>query len=205
MIKKSQESLAAVWKGVRCLLRAGAMANNGKAGRNMGTEWMGRYRNMVEAMIRFGNVYAQTLSEPGFIECSAEITGEELQVLEYILENEVLHLNMAEIAKRLSIPQSSFSKLVKRLTQKGLLEKYHSKSNRKNVIICVSEYGKKVYDEYVQSSVNGKWGRMFENLDDISEDSLAAFTQALNGFCEDVLQKKSRGEEKEEELLIRIE
>ena len=78
-------------------------------------DWMGEYRELVESIIGVVNIYNQIQNErvfTGGIE-GLRLSATEVQVIEYILENEEKNSNMSEIAKRLSISQSSFSKKIK--------------------------------------------------------------------------------------------
>ena len=81
--------------------------------------WMGKYRTFVEMLIKYGNSYAQSYNTEGDYGISAVFSPSQLQVLEYILENEEKNQNMAEIAARLGIMPSAFSKNVKKMTQKS--------------------------------------------------------------------------------------
>ena len=68
------------------------------------------------------------------------ISYAQIQIIEYLQENEELHQNMEQLAAKLGITTSNFSKLVNKLESKGLLQKYHAANNRKEVIIQVTEY-----------------------------------------------------------------
>ncbi|WMJ81522.1 helix-turn-helix domain-containing protein [Clostridium sp. MB40-C1] len=105
----------------------------------MELEWMRKYRNFVEKIIKFGNSYAQSYKTEYNYNTSIKFSASQLQVVEYILENEENHQNMSEIASRLGISPSAFSKNVNKMVKKGLLEKFHTSDNRKDVIIKVSD------------------------------------------------------------------
>ena len=141
--------------------------------------WMGKYRTFVEMLIKYGNSYAQSYNTEGDYGILTVFSPSQLQVLEYILENEEKNQNMAEIAARLGITPSAFSKNVKKMTQKGLLEKYHTSENRKNVIIRVSELGRKVYEEYTQFAYRRVYKEIFEILDTVPEEYVEKFTHIL--------------------------
>ena len=57
--------------------------------------------------------------------------------MEYLLENEERRDNMTAIAKRLGITRSNFTKIVKRLEEKGLVEKRYLSGNRKSMTVTV--------------------------------------------------------------------
>ena len=72
----------------------------------------------------------------------------QIQVLEYLLENEEQNQNMSQIASRHGITLNNFSKLVNKIEKKGLVEKFFIKGNRKSIVIPVSPLGRQVYEAY---------------------------------------------------------
>lgn len=171
----------------------------------MKLEWMGNYRNVVEAMIGMGNAYYQVYNVKNLIS-EIQMSPAKLQVMEYILENEEQNENMSEIAKRLSISQSAFSKIANQLVKEGFLEKYHAANNRKNIIMKVSDYGKECYEAYSHGEKTDVWRRIFKKLDGLDEKSIQIFVDCLNEVTE-ALQKwdTSEIEEEEEITLIKVE
>ena len=88
-------------------------------------KWMGRYRGVVEQLIRYCNVYAGVYKkETLYPKTNVAVSYSQVQVLEYLLENEELNQNMSTIAKRLGITLSSFSKMINVLMEKGLVENW---------------------------------------------------------------------------------
>ena len=173
----------------------------------MKLDWMREYRPTVEAMISFGNAYSQVVNIPGIMTDAAMINATEVQVLEYILENEERHENMSTIAKRLNISQSTFSKMTKQLVSKNLLEKYHSSSNSKNVIIKVSTHGREVYEKYSRDTFERFWKDIFAELDKLDDASIAVFNDILTLFAEQTMDaiRSFNSSETVEQELIRIE
>ena len=153
----------------------------------MKLDWMGNYRSVVEAMIGMCNSYSQCMNQPVFETDCVSLSPSQLQVLEYILENEDRNENMSRIAQRLSISQSNFSKMVKQLVKKGLLEKYHTADNGKNIIIRVSPAGKRFYDIYSHCEMTDVWRRIFEKLDSVKPEDVEVFVSCLAEFT-DVMQ-----------------
>lgn len=142
----------------------------------MKLEWMGEHRDLIEKVIRFGNRYAVTLRNTFPITNDISLNIAEVQVLEYLLENEERKENMAEIARRLGISASSFTKHVARLASLGLLEKYHRGQNKKDIIVLVSEKGKQVYTTYAESSYTNWMETVSEVLSDIPKQYLEQVT-----------------------------
>ena len=58
----------------------------------------------------------------------------------------------------------------------GLLERYCTATNRKNIVIKVSEAGKNFYNYYAQSKQVDAWHEMFKELDKIDKESIQSFT-----------------------------
>lgn len=67
----------------------------------MQLNWMGKYRNFLEQLIRFGNLYAQAYKVEDSYTESTSFSPAQIQIMECILENEDNNLKMAEIASNL--------------------------------------------------------------------------------------------------------
>lgn len=169
----------------------------------MKLEWMGRYRALVEAMIGMGNAYSQVSKNEIFGD-EVKLNSVQLQVMEYILENEEMNQNMSQIAARLSISQSNFSKITNQLVKKGILEKFHTRSNSKNVIIKVTDKGREFYNEYSHNDSTEVWRRIFLILENVENENIEKFVACLNEFTNEMNRGPKIKDEKGEEL-IKIE
>ena len=167
----------------------------------MKLEWMGEYRDLVEKLIRYCNQYAQCYNIEQSFNTAVKFSFSQLQVMEYILENEECRENMAAIAARLGVPPSTFSKNVKRMMEKGLLEKYHSGSNRKDIIIRVSDLGRQSYEQYSKFVYDNGFARAFGILDAVPKEYIALFAQSLDTSGN----TDSGSDSKREEPLVKIE
>lgn len=173
----------------------------------MKLEWMGDYRPVIEAMIGMCNAYSQVVNLEVFRDGTVSVSPAELQVMEYILENEERHENMSQIARRLCISQSSFSKMVKHLAGKGLLEKYRTANNSKNIIIQVSPSGRAFYEAYSSGEMTDVWRRIFRRMEGLDAETVQIFIDSLNEFTRDVqrgIENVSHPEQGKSEL-IKIE
>lgn len=173
----------------------------------MKLEWMGAYRPVIEAMIGMCNAYSQVVNLEVFSDGNVSVSPAELQVMEYILENEERHENMSQIARRLCISQSSFSKMVKHLVGKGLLEKFRTANNSKNIIVQVSPLGRAFYEAYSRGDMTAVWRRIFRRMEGLDAETVQIFVDSLNEFTDDVqrgIERATRSEPAETEL-IRIE
>ena len=151
----------------------------------MKLEWMGEYREIVEKLIKYCNHYAQSCKVEKCYGTDIPISFAQVQVLEYLLENEELHQNMSEIAARLGIRISYFSKLVNKLVEKGLLEKYHTVDNKKDVIVKATDYGKTTYLKYADVIYKYHFKAMFEEADAIPKEYLPMVAAMLAAGTEE--------------------
>jgi len=145
------------------------------------TAWMGEYRELIEYIIGFANNYASVQSKE-FMGTDIKYSFAQIQVVEYLLEKEDRNYKMAEVANRLGITASSFTKLVNKLVDKGVLQKYHIKGNRKDIIVQVTEEGKRIYQEYVDTVAKKVFAEFFEVGKDISEEEIVKFAQMMRSL-----------------------
>lgn len=149
--------------------------------------WMGRYRELIAALVYHTNSSYRQLSiraDWGDISLSSQ----EWQILEYIVEHSDDDSNMIHVSERLGIPQSSFSKQTKVLIQCGLIEKYQKKGNKKNIILKASPFGLEQYKKISRMLYENVFSAAFNRLEELSDDQLKAVTEAIylltNGFSE---------------------
>lgn len=146
----------------------------------MELEWMGKYRNIVEKCIRYGNAYAQSYKTEQFYDFDIPFSPAQLQVLEYILENEEKNEPLGAVAKRLGISQSAFSKNVQKMVDKGLLEKYHLPDNRKTVLIRSTDLGREAYGHYAAFIFEHCFKQLFEIMDTIPMEYVERFAYLMD-------------------------
>ena len=142
-------------------------------------EWMGEHRDEVEALIHYCNIYAaayrlEQMEFEGVCYSFAQI-----QVVEYLLENEERNENMSAIAARLGITRSNFTKIVNRLVSKGLLEKTPMPGSRKELKIRVNALGRRLYEDYSQDILRWHFSPMFHSLDRIPPEYRGYICSAL--------------------------
>lgn len=153
----------------------------------LSTQWMGRYRQLVAALIQHSNLNARTYKE--LIQFSQDITltVTELQVLEVIIECENVD-KMSIISDRLCIPQSSFSKIVSKLCSYDLVQKYQMVGNKKNIILRATKKAEKFYAEFSENySSKNLFSSFFDGLKDVDDEVIDVFTKALCSFNEDII------------------
>lgn len=145
----------------------------------MVTNWLGEYRDIIEKMVKFGNSYASAHQQEKYYGADIEFSPQQIQTIEYLLENEEMRLNMSAVAARLGMTNSTFSKNIKKLTDRGLLEKYQTEGNRKNIIVLVSEKGRQVYNDYNVYVQELLFNDIFRELENIPPEHLKSFGRAL--------------------------
>jgi DNA-binding MarR family transcriptional regulator len=149
----------------------------------MELEWMSKHRTLIEKLIKYGNAYANSYRLQHHFE-DVVFSAAQIQTLEYILENEERDEKMSQIASRLGVRNSAFSKNVKKLMEQGLLEKYRYTDNQKNIYVKATEKGKSVYLHYVQVIYEECFRKMFEIADQINPEELKRFEEMLDIFTE---------------------
>ena len=129
--------------------------------------WMGEYRELVEALIHYCNIYASAYKLEKMEYHGIRYSYSQIQVLEYLLENEERQENMSAIAARLGITRSNFSKIVTRLAAKGLVQKSLRPGSQKELLVTVLPRGRALYEDYTKN-IQWHFAPMFEQLKDVS-------------------------------------
>lgn len=147
------------------------MFSTQKGGTIMNLEWMGNYRDIVGNFYRSANGYS--------LICKIELFGDtvrfspyEVQILEHIIEYADQRKNMKWYAAHLGLSQATYSKYVRKLVEKGLVEKYHASDNRKDVILMVSSLGMEEYQKYTRYMQENLFSDLFRFLDSLSPQEL---------------------------------
>ena len=117
----------------------------------MELEWLGKSRPLIEDLFYWSNTYAASCRKKVALTEKIALSASEIQVIEYLLENEELQLNMAGVARRLGISPVSFTNLVSRLEKLGLVQKYYREGDRKSMIVLVTALGREIYGIYSHS------------------------------------------------------
>lgn len=132
--------------------------------------------------MRHGNLYARTYTDPLSDETGVTLSSLEWQAFECIIEFEDKNYNMSDLAKKIGIPKSNFSKYVKTMLKYGLIERFQKVDNKKDIILKVTDFGYQFYKER-SSYIAEEWADVFAILDDFTEDQLdqvALFIEKLS-------------------------
>lgn len=155
---------------------------------SMSTDWMGRYRPLVAALVRHSNITQRIAGTRSPLAGGMQLSSQEWQVFEYILEHQNDDAHMNRISERLGIPQSSFSKIVKTLCGYGLVDKYQLAGNRKNIILRPSAKGCSVYSAHSSQVMAETFACFFDALDSLDDEDIAQFAKALDRLNQRLLQ-----------------
>ncbi len=145
----------------------------------MKLEWMGEYRGVVEALIRYCNVYAYVYKREFLKHEGVTYSYAQIQVLEYLLENEEKQESMTAVAERLGITRSNFTKIVHRLEDKGLVDKNYVSGSKKKIAVTVNDKGRKLYDTYSKEILRWHFASMFRELEAIPPEYRSRISEAL--------------------------
>lgn len=152
----------------------------------MSVEWMGRYRELVAALLQHANLAARVFSYPHEIAEDLKLKPHAWQVLEYLIEHETETVCMTRVSDALGIPQSSFSKIARQLADLGLVERFRTSLNRKNVLLKPTDKAREVYASHSQQLLERFFHFFFDRLDALDDASIAIFAQALNDMNQSI-------------------
>ena len=163
-------------------------------------EWMGRYRPLVAALVQHVNSVAKS-GVALFVYEDIYLTPNEWQVLEYIVEHREDDEHMTNMISSLAIPQSSFSRIQKKLCSMGLIERYQTTDNKKNIILKPTELALKAYDYHSKELYDTMFKPFFDELEGFSDEELERFTHAI----ETMSKGADKGETKKVSQLVKLE
>lgn len=153
--------------------------------------WMGRYRNVLAAMIRYANISQRLLTEHLYhSEYDVTTSPQEWQVLEYLLEHPNNALCMAAIADKLGMVPSTFSKCMQALVNNGLVDRFRAEGNKKNIILRCTEKGKAFYQSEVERFVAPTYQVLFDNLSSFSDEQLSDISNAIHSLSDSLIPNK---------------
>lgn len=160
----------------------------------MKTDWMGRYRDVIAALILHGNVVIRAQMNTMDFGNGIRLRSQQWEIFEYIVEHQDENFRMIDISYSLSIPPSTFSKTVKLLCRYGLLEKYQTPDNRKNILLRPTDFGLELYRSMSLDHIRMDLQGFFDALENVSDEDLRAFVRAI-GILDDSILPERREEE----------
>ena len=148
-------------------------------GKALELTWMGRYRELVRALVFYSNNSNRGVLRKQPSEREFHLTQHEYQILEYICEFEDSNRIMTDISKDLGILQSNITKATKHLLELGLIERYRIPGNKKNIVLKPTALGLETYGMYCSEEIKPVFTQFFETLDGFSDEQLAQFEKAI--------------------------
>lgn len=146
----------------------------------MELSWMKKHRRLIGQMIRFANTYTNMYNKVTNLGAEIDISPIQIQTLEYVIENE--NSNMTDLAHKLGVARTTFSKNVKSLEEQGLVEKFQRRDNKKNIYLFATDYGKKIYRQYSEYVYENWYKNLFAIADSVSDDNLEKFGEILDYY-----------------------
>jgi len=101
---------------------------------------------------------------------------------------------MSTLANKIGVPHSNFSKYVKVLKEKGLIERFRKANNSKDVIIKLTDRGREFY------RLRSRWmeehyQELFAVLDNISDEQLVVFSEVIEKMTDTYTPFQNEGNE----------
>lgn len=148
----------------------------------MQSEWMGRYRPLVAALVKHSNINTKLGKNRSENECGVPLSANEWQVLETVIEHQHEVSNMNRLAEAIGLAQSTFSKTVKYLCGIGLVEKYQTATNRKNVILKPTPTALELYERHSAVLAQYVFRDFFHQLESIQDKDLQTLIHAIDAL-----------------------
>ena len=144
----------------------------------MELSWMGRYRELVRALVYYSNSSNRGTASGRSGQDDPALNQNEYQVLEYICEFEEENRILTEISRDTGILQSNVTKATKTLVAQGLAERYRLSGNHKSIVLRPTDRGREVYRFYAER-VKLVFQSFFDELEPVSDAELARFESAV--------------------------
>lgn len=148
--------------------------------------WLGRYRNIVLALVHHSNCVSRRLGVPIDRGMGISLTSQEFQLLEAVIENEDKILNLSDYFSITGITRSSLTLASKKLLAYELIEKFKLAGNNKNVILRPTEKGKELYINSCNRTGRKAFKVFFEKLDFLTDEQLEKVADAIMSLDEEI-------------------
>ncbi len=145
----------------------------------MNEESIKRYIPLEKALMKHAMIVSSGLNDRIALDDRVSVTVQEWIVIELIVEQRNEYNSMIELARKVGIPSSSFSRIVSRLQKAGLILKYHIQNNRKSIVLRPSEQALAYYEEVKVGMGTEIWTEFFQALEHFSDSDIILLTDAL--------------------------
>lgn len=144
-------------------------------------------RTLIEKSIRIFNKYME-LETMAREYCSGiTLFPSEVHTIEAIGKNP--NLNVTELAARLGVTKGTISKALKKLENKGLIERFKKLDNKKEVFIWLTEDGKRVFNGHEKFHLDfyTEANKYFKDLDEKEKRIIEKFLMKSEELLDDFL------------------
>ncbi len=152
----------------------------------MALEWMGEYRDVIGALMHYCNIYSISIKPEAYEYKGVMYSFALIQVVEYLIANSDNKENMSSISQNLGLTRSNFTKIVKKLEQKGLVKKIDVSGNKKELNLKVTPLGRELYENYSNMIYEHHFSMMFDKFQKIPPQYLKYFAEGLQAPLEDI-------------------
>jgi len=126
-------------------------------------KWLEKHEDLVKLNIKLMNQYASLYSKGFDYGNGISLSFAEAQVIEGILDND--EIKMIHLAKALGCSGPAITKSIKKLEQKGIVEKYKIEGNKKEVRLRISSLGLETYRMYQAYVFENLFSPLFQLLE----------------------------------------
>ena len=172
----------------------------------MKAQWKENQQSLIEKFIRYGNAYAYNFRKQKSFGTDTMFSASQIQTLEYILEAEDSDEKMTEMAARLGVSKATFSKNVKSLVEKGLLEKFHCEGNQKDIYVKPTDKGRDVYRQYTKFICENLFDELIHMANQMPPEYLKMMEDMMDYFIDRIIVFQNEKDDlPQEKVFIKIE
>jgi DNA-binding MarR family transcriptional regulator len=134
-------------------------------------------KTVHEIMIRIINKASSLMTEPRTFGIDELLYTSEIHMVDVIGRNP--GINVTEIAQKLGITKGAIPKIIRKLIQKGLINRYQSKDNKRIVQFELTDKGQIAFQQHIE------FHRKFDNsiiqtFDSVSEQNLRFLNEIMS-------------------------
>lgn len=147
-------------------------------------KWMGDHRILIQKVFCLFNTYARQYNSAYLCEGThVLLSSAQIQVMEHVMEADG-NEKMSDIAANIGITKGTFSNNVKKLVERGYLEKRYCNGNQKDIFLRVTPAGNEIYREYSDFIYQYCFKDIFELVDVFSAEEKKTLEALLDRFTD---------------------
>ena len=101
------------------------------------------HKKLVESILKLTNLINQQESIPRSFNTTKMLYPSEIHTIEAIGIDR--NLNITDLSKKLGVKKPSISEIIKKLEKKGMVSKFKTENNKKEVLLSLTEDGESAY------------------------------------------------------------